>query len=80
MLDRDHDGKINKQDLFYGYEKMYGDETNKYVDKIFNRIDVDGSGEIDYTEWVIATIDKKTLLTDDKLRTAFNMIDIDGSG
>lgn len=79
VLDRDHDGKINKQDLYYGYHKMYGSNTHQ-IDEIYNRIDVDNSGQIDYTEWVIATIDKESLLTEDKLRTAFNMIDDDGSG
>jgi calcium-dependent protein kinase len=58
---------------------MYG-SNNEYIDQIYNRIDVDNSGQIDYTEWVIATIDKDSLLTEDKLRTAFNMIDDDGSG
>ena len=58
VLDRDHDGKINKQDLYYGYRKMYGENTHVIVDQIYNRIDVDNSGQIDSTEWVIATIDK----------------------
>ena len=42
--------------------------------------DTDGSGEIDYSEWVIATMDKKKLLTEDKLLMAFNMFDKDNGG
>lgn len=42
--------------------------------------DTDGSGEIDYSEWVVATMDKKKLLTDDKLQLAFNMFDKDSGG
>jgi hypothetical protein len=34
-------------------------------------VDPDGSGEIDYTEWLVATIDKDILLTDEKLKAAF---------
>lgn len=42
--------------------------------------DIDGNGEIDYSEWLIATINMKNLLTDDKLRYAFSFFDRDGSG
>ena len=42
--------------------------------------DADGNGEIEYSEWVTATTDKKLLLTDDKLQLAFNLFDRDGGG
>jgi len=42
--------------------------------------DTDGSGEIDYTEFLAATIDERIYLREDYLRTAFNMFDKDGSG
>lgn len=42
--------------------------------------DTDGSGEIDYSEWVVATMDKKKLLTNEKLEVAFNLFDRDGGG
>jgi calcium-dependent protein kinase len=35
---------------------------------------------IDYSEWVVATIDKQRLLTPEKLRSAFNLFDKDGNG
>ena len=41
---------------------------------------MDGSGLIDYSEWVVATIDKKKLLTNEKLQAAFNIIDKDAGG
>ena len=37
------------------------------MEKVFQKVDVDGSGFIDYSEWVVATIDKEKLLTNDKL-------------
>ena len=43
-------------------------------------MDIDGSGSIDYSEWVVATINKENLLTDDKLWQAFCIIDKDGGG
>lgn len=42
--------------------------------------DADGSGYIDFTEFVIATMDKKKLLSKEKVETAFQMFDKDGSG
>ena len=42
--------------------------------------DTDGSGEIDYTEFIAATIDANIFMREDYLRTAFNMFDKDRSG
>ena len=42
--------------------------------------DADGSGYIDFTEFVIATMDKKKLLSKEKVEIAFQMFDKDGSG
>jgi calcium-dependent protein kinase len=50
------------------------------VDKILLKVDADGSGVIDYSEWVVATISKNKLLTDEKLKAAFSLFDSDGSG
>ena len=50
------------------------------VDKIMRIADTDGSGEIDYSEWIVATMDKRKLLSNEKMETAFNLFDRDGSG
>ena len=50
------------------------------VDRILKIADADGSGEIDYSEWIVATTDKKRLLSNEKLEAAFNLFDKDGSG
>jgi len=50
------------------------------VEKIFERVDLDGSGYIDYSEWVVATINKKKLLSPEKLKAAFVLFDRDGGG
>lgn len=42
--------------------------------------DADGSGEIDYSEFVVATINKTRLLSDEKLVAAFKLFDKDSSG
>ncbi len=41
---------------------------------------MDGSGTIDYTEWAVGTINKANIITKQKLKKAFDMFDLDGSG
>ena len=43
-------------------------------------VDIDGSGEIDYSEFVNAAINRTKLLSTDRLKKAFGMFDKDGSG
>jgi len=47
---------------------------------IFDEVDVDGSGEIEFSEWIVASIDKDSLITEEKLRQAFSLFDTDDSG
>lgn len=80
ILDTNNDGMLSKQELTVGFELIYGENAANEVERIFDRIDLDGSGMIDYSEWVVATIDKQSLLTKDKLLQAFNLFDKDGGG
>jgi len=45
------------------------------VDEIFSRIDIDGSGTIDYNEFIAASMDMDEMLTTEKLQTAFSKFD-----
>ena len=40
-----------------------GDLAEAEVERILLVADADGSGEIDYSEWIIASVNKKKLLT-----------------
>ena len=44
-----------------------GDLAEDEVDRILAIADTDGSGEIDYSEWVVATMDKRKILSNEKL-------------
>jgi calcium-dependent protein kinase len=41
--------------------------------------DSDGSGEINYSEWIMTAVDRTKLLNNEKLEGAFKMFDKDGS-
>lgn len=43
-------------------------------------MDVDGDGEIDFTEFISAAFDKRALLTQENLDAAFKTFDADGNG
>ena len=47
---------------------------------MFEKIDLDGNVTIDYTEFVMATINEKNLVTNERLLQAFKMFDKDNSG
>ena len=71
---------LSKYELTVGYRMIYQEYAADEVERIFAKVDIDGSGQIDYSEWVVATIDKEKLLTQEKLQAAFNLFDKDGGG
>ncbi len=81
-MDKNHDGTLSREELIEGYTKMCGSPTEAItiVDEIMSKADNDGSGTIDYTEFLIATSNKKTMLSEEKLKATFAMFDQDGSG
>jgi len=64
-----------------GYDQFFGKNLDKNdIEKMFDAVDSDKSGYIDYSEFVIAAMNEKQLLTNEKLQQAFKMFDKDGSG
>jgi calcium-dependent protein kinase len=82
-IDTNGDGKIVKEELYNGlqaYLKLEGTELRNEVDIIFNNIDNDHNGYIEYEEFIRAAIDKEYFLNDNFLKFAFNYFDMDRSG
>ena len=74
-------GVITKDELFKGMEECYDRKiTREESDEIFGNIDYDNNGTISFDEFVKAAIDKKKLLTDEKLKAAFSLFDRNGDG
>ena len=71
-FDKNGNGTVSKEELFEGYKEIYGnkmsmEEINKEVNEIMEKLDIDKSGNVDYTEWAVGTIDKKDILSFNKL-------------
>jgi calcium-dependent protein kinase len=79
-LDLNRDGKLSKEELLTGYRKIKGDTAEAEVDELLAIADTDGSGSIEYSEWVVAAIDKKHLLNEKKFQQAFRMFDVHNTG
>lgn len=80
QLDDNGDGLLSIEELRTGIQKSELKEVPEDFQALMEEIDCDGSGVIDYTEFLAATIDRKTYTTEDVVWAAFRAFDIDGNG
>jgi calcium-dependent protein kinase len=78
-LDKNGDGKLTKDELQEGYNKSLAITDNE-IDELMKKLDNDGSGSIDYTEFVAAAMDKEKVLTKQRIEYCFQLFDKDKSG
>jgi len=71
---------LTRDELLVGFNAFWPNEAEELLDKTMIMVDKDGSGEIEYFEWILVTIDKRSLLSEEKLKAAFDLFDDDGSG
>ena len=74
------DCKLTKFALTNGlYDYKERDEVDEMVDVIFQRLDGDNNGYIEYEEFLRVCIDKTHLMTKENLRYAFKFLDKDNT-
>ena len=59
---------------------MSMEEVCSLVHSVKDKIDTNGSGEINFTEFVVATMNQTSLLHVNKIKKAFELFDTDGDG
>lgn len=80
-LDKNGDGKLSKEELLTGFTEIMGaPAAEEEVVRIMKLVDTDENGWIDYSEFVMATLDKKNLFSDERLKAAFSIFDKDNNG
>lgn len=79
-LDTDSDGTLTLGELKTGLEQAGLVEAAPDLEQIVEGLDIDGSGVVDYTEFMAAALDQDTYLNEDICWTAFNVFDLDGDG
>jgi len=79
-LDENGDGLLTAKELREGMQKAGFSEIPPDLQQIMEEVDSDGSGVIDYTEFLAATLDKKTYIAEDVCWSAFRVFDRNGDG
>ena len=80
-FDKDGNGKLDMQEVKEGYLEHYGKiMSDQEVEDMFNSVDTDRSGFIDYSEFVVAATAQQNLTSQEKLQAAFRLFDKDNSG
>ena len=80
-FDTDNDGQINYGEFEQSLLRLKSKEIKPAeIRSYFSSIDTDKNGKIDYTEFVAACLNKKNLLTEERLYEAFTKLDIDHNG
>lgn len=77
-MDLNNDGYLTLEEFKIACSKIQQLDVN--IEELFNSIDNDKSGVINYTEFLAATIDKQIYLKEEKLLQAFKCFDQDKSG
>jgi calcium-dependent protein kinase len=67
-IDVNFDGKLTKQEVIDGFREMGIDNYLEEAEQIFKRADFDDNGTIEFSEWCTATMDKRKMLTKQRLK------------
>merc|ERR1711972_1040188 len=79
-LDSNGDGFLTPAEMREGIQKAGLKEIPPDLQQIMEDVDSDGSGVIDYTEFLAATLDKKVYMVEDVCWAAFRVFDRNGDG
>jgi len=83
LVDANGDGIITKEELVKAFEASppgHVKDSRAWAESLFDQLDGDGSGEIEYTEWEAAALRSFTEISESAMLAAFRAIDVDDTG
>ncbi|CAK0867213.1 unnamed protein product [Prorocentrum cordatum] len=78
-LDKNADGMLSPDEVRQGM-LQHGLKVPQHLDDLLKAVDCNGSGQLDYTEFLATMIDKKVYMQRDVCWAAFRAFDLDGDG
>ena len=80
-LDTNGDSKVSREELLrYFQTHCIGANPMHEVADLLSQVDVDGSGFIDYSEFMRASMNRRKYASQEYLQVAFRRFDVDGCG
>lgn len=80
QLDLNNDGVLSKNELLKGFQNCRLFISEDRIQQLMSIIDRNQSGQIDYSEFVAAAIDKESIFTNQRMKVCFDLFDIDSDG
>ena len=81
QIDLNCDGRITQEELYLGLkQRLNSDSLDEDVKNIFQNLDMNNDGYIEYEEFVRASISKEKFMGENVLQFAFRFFDKDNSG
>jgi Ca2+-binding EF-hand superfamily protein len=63
-LDSNGDGKLSKEEVRTGYSKYFNELSEEQINLIFDQLDFDHSGFLDFSEFIVGCTSEKNLFNE----------------
>lgn len=73
-LDTNGDGVLSKEEIKKGFKKTSG-ITNEELEALLKQVDSNENADINYTEFMMASLDRRKLLTESRIEACFKLFD-----
>ena len=84
QIDCNNDGKIDEKEFVIQLKSIIektGEKIDEnYLKKVFENIDIDKSGTVEYSEFVAASVEKELILKEENLKESFDFFDKNKNG